>query len=82
MTKHIKDRKKHLYLSNKEINTKAQVAYETYAKNVLKNAAHGNVMPVWEDLYPNQREAWRSVILSIQGLNLNPNSKTFLKPKF
>lgn len=66
MNKPIKGReKKHPYLKNEKIDELAQLAYLTYAKTSLKNAAPGNVMPVWDDLFPNQQAGWRQVILAI-----------------
>lgn len=66
MNKQFKVRqKKHPYLKNQKIDELAQLAYLTYAKRSLKNAAPGNVMPTWEDLFDNQKQAWREVILKI-----------------
>jgi len=61
----IKDRKNKRYLSNAVLNDKAQIAYETYAVQVQKKSAPGNVMPTWEDLSPNQKNAWRSAVHAI-----------------
>jgi hypothetical protein len=60
-----KDRKKHLYLPNEEINKNAQIAYETYAVAISKKNAPGNYMPVWDDLNVNQKNAWRQVVIKL-----------------
>lgn len=65
MNKTPKGKKKPRYLKKEKIDRLAQEAYLAYAQEALKNAAHGNVMPTWDDLFDNQRDAWRIVIKTI-----------------
>lgn len=69
----------HPYPTASEINEKAKLAYFTYATNSLKNGAYGNVMPVWDELFPNQKAAWRQVVLTFHKQSKNVPRGTFIK---
>lgn len=66
MNKHSKGIKKDRALTKEKIEELAQLAYITYATISLKIGGHANnKMPVWEDLFDNQREAWIQVIIKL-----------------
>lgn len=66
MNKSIKGiKKERAWLTKKEIIELAQLAYFDYATTSLKDGAMGNVMPQWDDLFPNQQNGWIKVINTI-----------------
>lgn len=53
-------------LTKEKIVELAQLAYITYATISLKIGGYeNNKMPVWDDLFDNQKEAWKEVIIKL-----------------